>query len=188
MTDGNKSLAAVMERSCVASLIALALAITSGCRTFPSGTTRIHVPFIPQAEENHCGVTCLSMVFRHFNITLGMSKLGEEAFVPAISGSTPELLADVAEKYGLHATIRHVSLAEMELELNNGVLLIVFIPPAKERSIGHFILVTGISRNRGQMRAHDGNHRDQWLLATEKNYLSILLSVDENPGNSHPSK
>jgi hypothetical protein len=128
------------------------------------------------------------MVLRHFHIPMEMGKLAEEAFVPALNGSTPELLADVAEKYGLHATIRHASLEEMELELKNGVLPIAYIPPAKERSIGHFILVTGISRNRGQMRAHDGSHRNQWLIATEKTYLSILVSVALDPGNRNPAE
>ena len=188
MPDGNRSLAINLARYCIAGLIVFASSLAVGCGTLSPYTTRVHVPFIPQAEQNFCGVTCLSMVFRHFHIPIELGKLAEEAFVPALNGSTPELLADVAEKYGLHATIRDVSLIEMERELNNGVLPIAFIPPAKERAIGHFILVTGISRNRGQMRAHDGSHRDQWMNAAGKTYLSILVSAELDPGSGNPSE
>lgn len=167
--------------------LAVALVATAGCHTVPRHEPRINVPFLPQTQQSHCGVTCLAMAFRHFQIPYDIDMLTTDAWVPALAGSTPDLLADVADAYGLHADLRCLSIMEISETLNGGGLAIAFLPPPPPSGIGHFILITGVSLSSRRIRAHDGKHRHRWTPAPEVPLLSVVLHAARPHGSrTHP--
>lgn len=160
-------------------LVMLTFALLAfGCANQP--TRQLDVPFHPQTRRNHCGVNCLAMVFDYFSIPYTQDTLTAQAFVPALDGSTPELLADVAEEYGLSASIQELEADAIARAVRAGVLPIVFLPPADNETVGHFILVTGAAGNPYRIRAHDGIHPHQKKrLADNATYSTILLAPNE---------
>lgn len=165
-----------MDRSALirVGLPALAM-LLNGCMTLPRHT--LDVPFRPQQSPNLCGVNCLAMSFDFFGVPYDFEDLTTKAFVPALDGSTPELLADVAESYGLQAVIKGLDKTAVKAAVESGVLPILFIPPAHGETIGHFILVTGSAGNPGYIRAHDGKHRHRRCLLAHDNYTTLLLAI-----------
>lgn len=152
--------------------------IATGCVTRPRDKTRVSVPFLPQAERYHCGVTCLAMALDYFAVPYDLAILNANAYVPALSGTPPELLADVAESAGLKAGIRLLNVANIQTELQSGRLPILFIPPAEGETIGHFILVTEATGAPRRIRAHDGMFPNRRVHLNRDTYLTILLSGD----------
>jgi len=164
-------------KRCLRGLLALAL-LASGCASLPM--RKRDVPFHPQTRRNHCGVNCLAMAFDYFSIPYTQDTLAAQAFVPALDGSTPELLADVAEEYGLSATIQELQADVIAQALRSEGLPIVFLPPAGDETVGHFILVTGAAGDPHRIRAHDGMHpHRRQRLAANATYRTILLAPNE---------
>lgn len=165
-----------MDRSALTRLVLPVLAIVlNGCMALHRHT--LDVPFHPQPSPNLCGVNCLAMAFDYFEIPYDFEELTAKAFVPALDGSTPELLADVAETYGLHATMRELDRVAIKTVIESGLLPILFIPPAHGETIGHFILVTGISADLRHIRAHDGNRRHRQRRLDHVTYVTLLLTI-----------
>jgi len=164
-----------MDRSTLFRVVLPVLAVlTTGCITL--ATNPLDVPFHPQSSPNRCGVNCLAMAFDYFRIPYDFAELDAQSFVPALNGSPPELLADVAETYGLRAEIENLDAAGIKSSLESGALPIVFIPPAQGTFIGHFILVTRAGQNPQQIRAHDGKRRNRRLRLRDNTYVTLLLA------------
>jgi len=149
--------------------------LMNGCVTLPG--PRLEVPFRPQNRPNHCGVNCLAMAFDYFSIPYTLDDLTAQAFVPVLDGSTPELLADVAEANGLQATLRELDAHAIKAAVGAGTIPILFIPPAGGAAIGHFILVTGAAGNPRYIHAHDGRHRHRRRRLDNPSYLTLLLTT-----------
>ncbi len=155
--------------------IILAVLVLGGCLAIRPPATLLEVPFIPQTDPNHCGVTCLAMAFAHFRVPYHMELLKRDAYIPVLSGSTPELLADIAEAHGLRSDIRTLSAAQLRDTLLENRIPIVFFPPAPPENVGHFVLVTAVTHDLRRLRAHDGGKRNRWLPAPGR-ALAILIS------------
>jgi ABC-type bacteriocin/lantibiotic exporter with double-glycine peptidase domain len=164
-----------MERATTTRILTTMLTVLlSGCVSL--STPPLDVPFRPQPSPNLCGVNCLAMAFDYFHIPYDFDELKARSFVPALKGSPPELLADVAEAYGLQAEIKSLDTAAIRTAIESGVLPIAFIPPADGETIGHFILVTGTAADPRHIRAHDGRHRNRRLRLSGNAYVTLLLT------------
>ncbi len=155
-------------------LLPVLTVLLNGCMTRPSNL--LDVPFRPQPSPNLCGVNCLAMAFDYFRIPYDFEELKAQSFVPALKGSPPELLADVAESYGLRAEIEELNTVAIRTIIESGVLPIVFVPPADGETIGHFILVTAAADDPRHVRAHDGKHRNRRLRLSGNTYFTLLLT------------
>jgi len=165
-----------MDRSALIRVVLPMLAILlNGC--IPLSDHTLDVPFHPQPSPNLCGVNCLAMAFDYFAVPYAFDDLTSKAFVPALEGSTPELLADVAETYGLHAEIKKLDGVASKAAIESGLLPIVFIPPADGEHIGHFILVTGSGENHRYIQAHDGKRRHCRRQLEHDTYVTLLLTI-----------
>ncbi len=165
-----------MNRSALIRVVLPSFAILlSSCMTL--STSQLDVPFHPQPGPSLCGMNCLAMAFEFFGIPYDIGELESQAFVPALNGSPPELLADVAETYGLQAGIENLPPAAIKTAIESGWLPIVFIPPANGETIGHFILITGAAENPRHIRAHDGQRRHRRLRLSDNPYVSLLLKI-----------
>ncbi len=164
-----------MNRSALIRVVLPAFALLlNGCMTLPKHT--LDVPFRPQPSPNLCGVNCLAMALDYFAIPYEFEDLTAKAFVPALDGSTPELLADVAEAYGLHAEIKGLDEVAIKAAIESGLLPILFIPPADGETIGHFILVTASAENPRRIQAHDGKRRHRRRRLDHDTYVTLLLT------------
>jgi ABC-type bacteriocin/lantibiotic exporter with double-glycine peptidase domain len=94
--------------------------LVAGCTTVPM--TTCDVPFRPQKTANHCGVNCLAMTLDYFDVDYVFHELKRNVFIPALNGTTPELLADAATDYGIDAEIRKMGIPEMLKALKKGKL------------------------------------------------------------------
>lgn len=159
----------------------LITALCTGCLAVNSYEGRLKVAFLPQTETNHCGDTCLTMALTYFSVPFDRETVKSKAYIPAVSGSTPELLADTAESYGLKADIRLLTLDDIKTALFKSQIPILFLPPAAGEMVGHFVLVTAVDSKSRRIRAHDGTHANHALRLTNETYLTLLLSKDSEP-------
>jgi ABC-type bacteriocin/lantibiotic exporter with double-glycine peptidase domain len=162
------------------------------CSTPSRDATLITVPFVPQAQTNHCGVIALAMAFEHFDVVYDTSALTEVAFIPALDGSTFQLLADAAMAYGLEATLTGSDPQSLRSALAHGCLPIVYIAPVKGDRVGHFVVVTGISNSLRHIRIHDIKQPDRWMRlsrlrsrTTQGKYPTLLLNVTSTDRTEH---
>jgi len=160
-------------------VLLLGVITVAGCSSTGNGATvNLEVPFIPQAATNHCGVTCLAMTLEYFRIAYAYQDLVKEVYIPALSGSTPELIADTAERYGLKADIRQLPVADIASTLASHRIPILFLPPASGERIGHYILVHGTSASPTTFRTHDGIARNRRRKLVLDAYPAIVLEMN----------
>jgi len=124
----------------------------------------VDVPFTAQAPEN-CGVTALDMILRYKGISADFNTLKQKVFVPALHGTTPELIAVAAQGFGLRAEKTRGDLPSLRTLLAEGTAPIIFFGPARSQTNGHFVVVTGIKSDLGRVRIHSGDHANEWVQA-----------------------
>jgi hypothetical protein len=145
------------------SYVLLITLLTLGCITPPRNAILIDVPFIPQAQTNHCGVVSLAMAFDHFSVPYTLDSLTAKAFIPFLNGSSFQLLADTADQYGLTVTRHDADPSALHAMLSEKDLPIIYLAPTKGEPAGHFALVTGISDNLRRIRIHGTSKPNCWI-------------------------
>ncbi len=169
-----------MMRSMARKVLLLGLITAAGCISTSSGErVRLAVPFIPQAATNQCGVSCLAMALDYYGIPYVYQDLVKDVYIPALYGSTPELIADTAEVYGLRADIRRLAVADIAPALARHQIPILFLPPAAGERIGHYILVHGTTASPSTFRTHDGISMNRLRKLTLDAYPAVVLDIDK---------
>ncbi len=144
----------------------------SGCNSIPRNALVLDVPFLPQEQDNHCGVIALSMALDYYGIKWNTQKLTEAVFVPALGGSTLSTIASTAEGYGLKAVTTQSSHADLVESLYNRHLPIIYLAPVDPNKIGHFVVVTGASVNGRYLCIHDKKQANRWIKTTKLKHRS----------------
>jgi len=167
-------------------LLVLLTVISYGCISPPRHATVINVPFRPQEQTNHCGVVSLAMALDYYNITYNITNLIEEAFIPALNGSSLELLADTANKYGINTEIHSILANNLQQIIVAKHIPIIYLSPLKNSDIGHFAIITGISSNGRKLRIHETDRPNHWVQtsnickrSTDGIFPALTLSMPE---------
>ncbi|MBT3192687.1 MAG: hypothetical protein HN341_09055 [Verrucomicrobia bacterium] len=147
--------------------------LLSGCVLPPKDAITIDVPFIPQEQRNRCGAIALEMSLLFFGTEYDREHLNEEAFVPALDGAPPELLASVAISYGHPARIRICSIADLRTALARQQVPIVYLRSTDETRVGHFAIVTGVASRGSKLRLHLPRKSNRWISKTELLHRSV---------------
>jgi ABC-type bacteriocin/lantibiotic exporter with double-glycine peptidase domain len=139
----------------------LPLLLCAGC---VSGGRRLALDVPPIAYEgDRCGIAALQAVLEFMGTAADQDELAREAFIPALGGTTPHLLAEAARARGLEADVREGSLALLEQWLKAGIPPIVFLGPEPAQPKGHFAVVAGITTNRKSVWLQSGGAPAQWI-------------------------
>lgn len=102
------------------------LSVNSSATSFPTITLLEAVPDVVQTTDYSCGPSSLVAVLAYYGITQRESKVILEAKTNPEIGAEREDLAEVAESYGLTATVRDgLHLADLERELSQGFPVII---------------------------------------------------------------
>jgi len=144
-----------------------------GCVSKPRHAKVIEVPFLPQVQTNHCGVTSLAMALDYYNIAYNLTNLVNEAYIPALNGSSLELLADTASTYGLHASIDSINADSLQQIISQKYIPIIYLTPINNSKIGHFAVITGISSDSKKLRIHEIDRPDHWVRTSKLSKRSI---------------
>lgn len=171
------------------SLACFAVCISIGCVSPARNATLLDVPFIPQEQKNHCGVVSLAMALTYYGVPYSMDSLVAEAFVPYLGGSSLQLLAATATRYGLSVTREDADATSLGNMLARGDLPILYLAPiSNTEQTGHFALVTGISDNSRRVRIHGRTRAHRWITlrrlqrhATGGVFPSLSLGRDSTP-------
>lgn len=173
-----------MVKLYILGLCVIAILLSGGCTVLTRRDVLMRVPFIPQSNPHHCGVACLEMALQYYGINYDPSELERQTYIPALSGSTPEIIADTAEKYGLSAKLSKRSLREIKHDLLSETLVIVFLPPEEGETLGHFVVATGAHIQQEKLVAHDGLNRNQIIpVKPDDAFTTIVLTLRSNEEN-----
>jgi ABC-type bacteriocin/lantibiotic exporter with double-glycine peptidase domain len=158
--------------------------LSCGCVSKPRHAKVIQVPFLPQVQTNHCGVTSLAMALDYYNIAYNLTNLVNEAYIPALNGSSLELLADTANTYGLHASIDSINVDDLQYIISQKYIPIIYLTPINNSTIGHFAVITGISSDSKKLRIHEADRPNHWVRSSNLNkrtvvghFPSLILSI-----------
>lgn len=135
--------------------------LCAACNT-PYAATKLMVPVHFQ-EEHQCGPAALAMVLNFYGHDVQPQTLTPTVYLPALQGTTPQLLAEVARHYGFEAAIEAGDKEHLEQWLLEGIPPIVFL--GNRDTYGHFVVVTGLSARR--IRMHNGQQQDTWMKQTQ---------------------
>ncbi len=141
--------------------------LTYGCISTPRQAILIDVPFHPQELTNHCGVISLAMTLDYYDVTYSITNLVDQAFISILNGSSLELLADTANKYGLDTEIDHLSIDKLQQIISAKHIPIIYLAPINNTEIGHFAIITGISSDSKKLRIHEPDLPNHWLRASK---------------------
>ncbi len=146
-------------------LLATGFLLFQGCASaFINNTTTLEVPF-HKHEEYHCGTACLQMVMDYYKLPRDRKKIDRKVFIPALKGTTPEVLADAAKSFGLQAEVTTGSVVKLKEWLDNGIPAILLLRYNSQAEVGHFVVVTGISRNNRKIYYHSEKQPDSVMSA-----------------------
>jgi len=129
----------------------------------PRDGTLLTVPFREQ-RANYCGIDALAMVADYYRASLPAEALAN-AYVPALSGTIPELLAETAARARLSARVQCGTGDDIADWLSRGIPAIVLLGGAGRGAPGHFAVLTGVSRDGRLVRLHSGNRPNRWVKA-----------------------
>ncbi len=166
----------------------LMLILSNGCVSPPRNATLINVPFIPQEQTNQCGVVSLAMAMDFHQVPYNFDALTDNAYIPAVGGTPINLLALVAEGYGLQAKSMTSDISELHTAIAAHNVPIIYLAPIDDSKIGHFVVVTGVSLDNKKLRIHDLHRKDRWvrsstLVKSRSNgrFPSVIISKTLTP-------
>lgn len=137
--------------------------LSFGCLSTNRKATTIEVKFIPQEVPNHCGAIAIAMALDYYQLDYDITNITRQVFIPILNGSSFETMAEAVTHYGLTATRAELSPAAMRPLLAQHKLCIIYLAPTSKSPIGHFAMVTGISRNLKKIRIHGTQSANLWL-------------------------
>jgi len=137
--------------------------VLGGCVSAPRDGALLTVPFREQ-RAGYCGVVALAMVADYYGAALPEEALAH-AYVPALGGTIPDLLAEAAGSARLKARVRRGTMDEIQDWLERGIPAIVLLDGERRRAPGHFVVLTGMSRDGRWVRTHSGERPNQWAKA-----------------------
>ena len=132
-------------RALIAFAISLSITIICiSCITSrpPNASPYLDVPFRYQTG-NQCGAAALDMVLQYNGVLVQWNRIKSDVYLPALKGTTPGLIADAAQTYGLKASVTHGTIHQLRSWLNADIAPILFYR-TKSGINGHFVVVTGI--------------------------------------------
>lgn len=159
----------------------------TGCTLRGDIVHGIEVPFIPQ-KPNECGVATLQMAFERQSIPYDPETLRKRVYLPALKGTTIGVMAQSARELGARATIGVADNHLLANWLEFGLCPIVLWGPDAPGSVGHFLIVTGISKSHTAFRVHSGPLENQWVSYDSfmkrwrsGGYRVLLIEHPDNP-------
>ncbi len=177
-------------RTLLACALALPLLSLPACRT-PSPAVTVDVPFLPQ-PPNQCGPVALLMVARHYGLDPDPDALRAAAYIPALDGTTPEVLLHAAQSIGFPDARLHPldpSNPQPLIDaIDSGIPPILFLAPpdgAADPSRGHFLVVVGYQPATGTLLVHSGSRPSHPLSPAR--YRSRLRTALLLPSPAPPS-
>ena len=138
------------------------IALFPGCAMPPRNAVTIEVPFISQEQTNHCGVAALAMALEFHRVPYDRAELAAAAYLPALRGSPLQLLAAAATDLGLQTALVNATVADLSHALERDCVPIIYLGPRDDGSVGHFVVVTGVSRDGRTLRIHDPLRGTRW--------------------------
>lgn len=169
-------------------VLLLMLILSSGCISPPRNATLIDVPFIPQEQTNQCGVVSLAMAMDFHQVPYNFDVLTDNAYIPTLGGTPINLLALVAEAYGLHAKSIASDISDLHSAIAAHDVPIIYLPPNDDSQIGHFVVVTGVSLDNKKLRIHDLHRKDRWVRSSalmkrksKGRFPSVIISKTPTP-------
>lgn len=120
------------------------------------------VPFLEQPPDR-CGAASVAMVAQRLGFQLDPAALDRDIFIPALSGTVPDVMAEGARRHGLAARVAECSNEDLAQLLREGIPPIVMLGPEHGDLRGHFVVATGLNPRTGALRVHSGKSRDRWL-------------------------
>lgn len=163
-------------------IISMLTALQLGCLSVMHKPV-LDIPFISQPEKYECGSSCLMMALQYFGKPAEYDPIRQQTHIPAISGTTAEVIAHSAETFGLHATLSQLTPPQIKNTFDSNHLIILLIPPAPDEKIGHFVLLTGTKPDNNIVYAHSGTKRNQIIYLNDQHYSAIILTDPENPNS-----
>lgn len=154
--------------------------LSCGCVSTPKNALVIDVPFQAQEQTDYCGVVSLAMSLDYYNIPYNFTNLVNETYIPALNGSSLELIASTANKYGLDASIDYLTVGSLQQVLESKAVPIIYLYPLNDSKIGHFAVLTGISLDRKKMRIHHINKPNIWIKSsklTKRSHRGVFPTV-----------
>lgn len=122
------------------------------------------------------------MVARHYGLDPDPDALLAAAYIPALGGTTPEVLLHAAPTAGLASRAILPATPENPAPifdaLSAGRPVILLLAPASgaaDPTLGHFLVATGFRPGTRALRVHTGNTPNRWLPA--KSWLPRLASA-----------
>lgn len=153
-------------------LLPLLLALLSSACTAPSPATRtvtLSVPFLPQPPDQ-CGPAALAMLETFYGRTPDLPALTDYLLIPALAGTTPDLLAEAARRDGFSVQNAPLTPRQIHAVLAAGDPLILLLgpnPKTPDDPRGHFLVATGHNPRTHALRAHTGLRNNVWLPSAE---------------------
>ncbi len=137
--------------------------LSLGCVMPPRNAVTIDVPFAAIDQTNHCGVAALAMALGYHGVPHDMARLSQSAYIPAMDGSTPELLATVAMDHGLNASLAEADPETLRRAIDARLVPIVYLTPTATSNVGHFVVISGVSFDGDKLLIHDAAHKSRWI-------------------------
>jgi len=122
----------------------------------------LDVPFLEQPVDR-CGAASAAMVAQYYGRALDQAELDRFALIPALAGTTPELLVEGVERQGWQAEVVRGDTSSLAAYLSSGAPVIVMLGPAGADPRGHFVVATGWDPNRQALRVHSGQSKNRWI-------------------------
>ena len=139
------------------------LGLFLGCTARQYEPIKLAVPFVEQHPDD-CGAATLSMLFALYGITVPLAEVEQQLFIPALKGTTPELIVDFGLRNGLKLEQGQKDWGFLVENLERGLPAIVLFGPSAGGETGHFVVATGLNRYRNKVRLHDGRLENRWML------------------------
>ena len=110
------------------------------------------------------------MVAHHYGLDPDPDAVQAAAYIPALHGTTPEVLLHAAPSAGLAAAATLPATKENPAPLFDAlaagrpvILLLAPAPSAADPTLGHFLVATGYNPKTRALRVHTGNTPNRWL-------------------------
>ena len=130
----------------------------------PVPSVSLPVPFVPQPPD-HCGPAALLMVARYHGLAPDPDALDDATYLPALEGTTPEVLLHAAQTLLGCPSARLLPLSPDDPQplfdaVNTGIPPILFLAPPDNTTPdtrGHFLVVVGYQPSTRNLLVHTGN-------------------------------
>jgi ABC-type bacteriocin/lantibiotic exporter with double-glycine peptidase domain len=142
------------------------LVLFAGCLVPSNGVVVNVQPPVHVYPEGQCGVAAADAILSYWNVPIDHERLVRDLYIPALRGTPFDLFAWFASKNGLRASVEKGDLSLLESNLRSGVPPVCFLGSPVTGERGHFVVVTGLTRDRRLVRVlSEGQSR--WQSASK---------------------